>query len=259
MKLFRLSSEVYRALFARRFFYKWNRWVLQCGLKGIGVGNFAFSTSGEHSFLKQTIGKAKEPVLFDVGANVGDWTKIALQINSSSRIYAFEPNPLPFQQLLKITGIKAYNQACSDHEGKRVLYDRADQTSGAHASLDREVLASLNKGVTETEVKVVTLDSIINAEKITHIDLLKIDVEGYEYEVLKGGYKALRSEMIQTIQFEFNSMNIFRRRFLRDFQDLLPNYEFFRLLPKGKIPLRFYDPVYHEIFSYQNIVACRKH
>ncbi len=252
-----LGTNLYRAIFARRFFYKWNRWLLHCGLKGLGINNCG-DASGEYFYLKQLIEKKQKPVLFDVGANVGEWSRRALEINPSSSIFAFEPNTAPFEKCSKISQIKAFNMACGSKEERRTIYDRPDYPISTHASLDRGIISKLGKGVVEKEIEVVTLDQIIASHEIKNIDLLKIDVEGFEYEVLRGAKKAIKNGVIHAIQFEFNDLNVYRRRFFRDFQKLLPQFVFYRLLPKGKIPLRSYDPVLHEIFAYQNLLAIRE-
>jgi len=53
-------------------------------------------------------------------------------------------------------------------------------------------------------------------------------------------------------------MNVYSRVFFRDFYELLVNYNFFRMLPDGLIFLGKYNPIFQEIFAYQNIVAIRK-
>ena len=60
------------------------------------------------------------------------------------------------------------------------------------------------------------------------------------------------------IQFEFNEMNVASRVFFRDFWLMLPNYEFYRLMVDGMIRIDKYDPIYCEIFAFQNIVAFRR-
>ena len=85
--------------------------------------------------------------------------------------------------------------------------------------------------------------------------LLKIDTEGHELEVLKGFEPYIRQNKVDLIHFEFNEMNVASRVFFKDFWEFLPNYDFYRMLQDGLIPIKNYNPVYCEIFAYQNIVA----
>lgn len=257
MGLFKSSSNLYCKFFANRFCYKWNRWMLQSSVKALGVNNGGDNT-GEYYLLKRLITSRKAPVLFDVGASVGGWSEMALKINPQACIYAFEPGRKPFEILQKkLPSLKAFNVACSNEAGEGVLYDRKDQPNFSHASLDYDVIDRLNKGVDQHPVQIVTLDEIIRSAGVTKIDLLKIDVEGFEYEVLQGAKEALAQGVIENIQFEFNEMNVVRRRFVRDFYQLLPDFALFRLLPRSQIPLRRYDPILHEFFTYQNLLATR--
>ncbi len=221
----------------------------------MGVNNFR--QSGEIPFLKKMIKGKKNPVLLDVGANVGEWSREAFKINPTSTIYAFEPNPRSFKQLSTIPCLKAYPFAIGSEAGQTKLYLRKDQPTSPLASLNKEAIIRLNREVEEIEVPVMTLDDFIDQEKLQEIHLLKIDVEGYEYEVLKGCQQSIQTGIIQTIQFEFNEMNVFTRTFFRDFQKLLSNFKFYRLLPNDMIPIRNYDSYLTEIFAYQNIVAIR--
>ena len=95
-------------------------------------------------------------------------------------------------------------------------------------------------------------------EKIDRISLLKIDTEGTEYDVLMGGKETLKQGKIDIIQFEFNEMNVYSRTFMKDFVEILPKYEFFRLMPYGLYPMGEYRPSTWEIFAFQNIAAIRK-
>ena len=103
-----------------------------------------------------------------------------------------------------------------------------------------------------------TLDAYARENGVRRIALLKVDTEGNEYKVLLGARELLRSGAIAAIQFEFNEMNVASRVFVRDFLDLLPNYDMYRLLPRGLLRIDPYIPVYSEIFGFQNIVAIRR-
>ena len=87
--------------------------------------------------------------------------------------------------------------------------------------------------------------------------MLKIDTEGYESEVLKGASRMISNELIDIIQLEFNEMNVISKVFLKDFYNMLPGYNFFRLDSNRLIALNNYNPA-NEIFLFQNIVAVKQ-
>lgn len=60
---------------------------------------------------------------------------------------------------------------------------------------------------------------------------------------------------IKAIHFGFNEMNIASRVFFKDFWEFLADYEFYRMMPNGLVPIVAYSPLLCEIFAYQNIVA----
>jgi hypothetical protein len=104
-------------------------------------------------------------------------------------------------------------------------------------------------------VPVTTIDAYLEEEGWPHVALLKIDTEGHELRVLEGAAVALSRGLVDCIQFEFNEMNVISRSFLHDFRTLLSSHRFFRLLPRGVVPLRG-EPL-EELFAFQNIVAVR--
>jgi hypothetical protein len=111
----------------------------------------------------------------------------------------------------------------------------------------------------EHKVRVVSLDEFVSQYPIDKIVLLKIDTEGHEFEVLKGAKKLLKSGKIEMIQLEFNEMNVISRVFFKDIWDLMPNYDFYRMLPDGLVRIESYSPIFCEIFAYQNIIAKLRH
>lgn len=258
--MFRMKKiiSLYRTLFAKRFFYKWNRCLLRCAYSGLGIDNFSNTEYSEKRCLQEVIGNKEKPILLDIGANVGMWSKLALQVNPNAKIFSFEPQRKSFAKLKEITGISAYNVGCGSTHTKLTLYDRADTPLQTHSSFCKGVIDHLNKGMIQEKCDIITMDWFIQEHKLPKIDLMKIDVEGFELEVLKGAINSLKKGLISAIQFEFNAMNVFQRVFFKDFYDLLSGFYLYRLLPKGKIPLRHYDPALHELFTYQNILAIAK-
>jgi hypothetical protein len=102
------------------------------------------------------------------------------------------------------------------------------------------------------------LSDFVKEHSIDYIDLLKIDTEGNEMKVLLGLKDFLAKGKVGAIHFEFNEMNVISRVFFKDYFDLLSNYNFYRLLPNGMLPIERYNPIDCEIFAYQNIVGIKK-
>jgi FkbM family methyltransferase len=253
-------------LFARRWFYRLNRFLFRLALRGMGVLNYESDrASGENHFLRHSLARLiagrKELVVIDVGANEGSYACRIREIYPHSKVYAFEPHPETFKRL-RLSGLRAgfqvFNLGCGEISRLSRLYDyrKASETGTPHASLYEDVITKIHGSEPESwDVQVVDLDSFIEERAIQRVHLLKIDAEGHELSVVRGVLDSVACGIIDIIQFEFNSMNVISRRFLRDFYDVLPQYEFFRMLPDGLAPLGSYDPLMCELFAYQNIVA----
>lgn len=129
-------------------------------------------------------GRAAQPTLVDVGANVGQTALIMAETFSGARIYSFEPVPATFAELRRNTahlpGVECVNAALSDSAGEAMI------------TIDRDGQNTLLPDVTSSSdritVPVDTLDGFCAQRGIEHIDLLKTDTEGYETSVLRGAH-----------------------------------------------------------------------
>lgn len=165
----------------------------------------------------------------------------------------------------KDSKISCYQLGLSSTTTTTILYDYADSCGSAHATLYSDVLSEHFKerttkegGIKEETIQMVSLDDFCNSHNIEFIDFMKIDAEGHDLEVLKGGRNMLaKKNRIKIIQFEFNANMIFSRVFLKDFYESLESYFIFRLDSNQLIPLFNYTP-HNEIFSYQNCIAIHK-
>ncbi|HOV13179.1 MAG TPA: FkbM family methyltransferase [Spirochaetota bacterium] len=200
-------------------------------------------------------------VIFDVGANIGDYSFQLVSIFPASTIYSFEPNPTTYKNFLSknhYSNINIYEMGLGSERSNKKLYSdgvlsqKATVISDIYKYIHKEV-----KDIIEYEIKIDTIDNFCKDNSIEKINFLKIDTEGLEYEILKGANNIIRNKNIDIIQFEFNSMNVSSRVFLIDFYILLDNYLFFRLNSNNLIPMLDYT-VDNEIFKFQNIIAINK-
>lgn len=219
------------------------------------------TVSGERYFITQYLPQLvlnDQPVLVDIGANIGDYSKLLRQAFPNATIISAEPNPATFSALQKNSDPKniLIQKGLGAKEEQLPLYFDAENETSVQASSDPEVLTLIAKqnNLKAETISITTLDQLCAEHEIETIDLLKIDTEGFELEVLMGAKKLLEENKIKVIQFEFNEVNIVKRRFLNDFYKLLPNYDFYRLDKNRLIELGEWSPK-HEIFRFQNIAA----
>jgi FkbM family methyltransferase len=225
----------------------------------------SYRSNGELHSLKQLAKRwGSRPVtLFDVGANVGEFTLEILEAfrDRPFELYAFEPSTKAWSQLTKripeAKNIHIVQSAMGHQAGKADLF--FPEEGSALGSLLQRDLAHMHVDFANKEqVAVTTLDSFCKDHGVDYIHLLKMDVEGNELNVLKGARDLLSRNAIEVIQFEFGGTNIDSRTYFKDFFQLLgPKYILYRILPSGLREL----PVYTEkleIFQAANFLAIRR-
>jgi len=148
----------------------------------------------------------------DVGANVGLYTAIAMHhIKSQGRIIALEPHPESFRYLRQTVEANAALLPLNEHpkvnvidvaaaasEGEAELYSNVDNKGD-----NRLYSSNLTPESSALSIRARTVDSVLRDYKITAIDFLKVDVQGYEFEVIKGARETLRSSPDAIILSEF--------------------------------------------------------
>lgn len=263
LPIFNFFCFIYRKIFAKKAFFLFNKSLAMVALNGLGLMNFGLQESGELNFIKKHLPTDKQTTVFDIGAHQGNYSAMIFQHCNQATIYAFEPHPKSFQKLKQRftnKNFQAFNLGAGSINQEISLYDLQSNDGSEIACTNPEIITEIHKGqAIAHQIKVIKLDDFITKYQINKIDLLKIDAEGYELNILKGLTKALDQKIIDLIQFEFNEMNVYNKVFFKDFLDLLgDNYDLFRLLPNGLLPLDNYRPLFYELFAFQNIIAIKK-
>lgn len=200
--------------------------------------DYKFERNGEQWLLK----KSQDfdcSVIFDVGCNEGGWAAHATKAMPNANVHCFEINDAVYkiaaERFSKNKNVIVNNFGLSSVEEVKTAF--LDKDNSARTSLISNEENNLQNGGHDNkiEARLKTGDQYVEDNSITHIDLLKIDTEGYEPFVFEGFKKNLSSEKIKIIQFEYGLVNIRTKFLLSDFYELLAGYGFVigKLYPKG--------------------------
>ena len=182
-------------------------------------------------------------IVIDVGASSGFTS--AYFAKQALSVFAFEPNEdnvgriNQIKKIHRINNLEVIKSAVSNQVGHASLHIKS--LSGRHS------LANIGRVRTISTVKVptTTIDQFCSKRRIKKVSILKIDVEGFELEVLQGAVSSLQNKMIDIILFEY-SPYFYKQRDLNPFEILkfLNNngYELFEI--SGK-PVNIEEARYH--------------
>jgi FkbM family methyltransferase len=222
-----------------------------------------FTNNGELQIIKNFI--SQQNVVFDLGANVGEWSRSVLSVHPTATIHLFEPIPSyyahllsSFNQLIESKQVFVNNCAISDSTIKRYFYFYSD-CSKLSTFYRRFPSIEERLAIKEPEVLLmnpVTLDSYCEANSIDHIHFLKIDVEGAEFEAMKSADGLLTEGKIDFIQFEYGGTWLEADTRLQDAFDFLvsKDYSLSKITSTGLKALEHFSPDFED-FSWCNILA----
>jgi len=236
--------NVYLWIFARPYFQKFNQVIFRIVIGPLGFMNFSedFRLTGERRLI-QKLSVLNLKTFIDIGANKGQWAKMILEETNESRIYAFEPQKSAFENLVKLSNNSSdrlfpYNLALGNIEGdvKINVHDTSSELSYIDDKLNKLPLLSGKSNTTEI-IKITKLDTHIENNKgiFSAIDFIKIDTEGFEYDVLLGSKNTIMKYKPKFVQIEMNWHALFRNNSLLMISTELQEYRCFQILPFGSL------------------------
>ncbi|HLZ24749.1 MAG TPA: FkbM family methyltransferase [Ktedonobacterales bacterium] len=154
--------------------------------------------------------RANLGMVVDVGANKGAWVSALLRFVAVRRIEAFEPNPHAFAllsaNLKHVASVRLHQAGVGDQAGSFVLQTTQDSKFSSllplQPQIQQEYWETLNI-VESHDVPIVTLDATL--ADAASVDLLKIDVQGFERHVLQGARQVLKRTRAVLIETNFIS------------------------------------------------------
>ena len=152
----------------------------------------------------------RTPVIFDVGAMIGDTSAVYRHLFPKAQIYAFEPFANSFAMLernfAEDNEFSAFQIALGAQSGKRKFH--INSVAPTNSFLATDVRAArvwgnvAGESIAIVDVPVTTIDLFATEHGIDRIDLLKIDVQGAELDVMKGAEKTATEGRIQLVYTE---------------------------------------------------------
>ena len=254
--------EIYDELFSILKDNNWNgSWyelekicAVQQGKGWAGDGSIDVEISSCLNFFKNS-----PKTIIDIGSNKGVYTETLLEKNPNSFYYLFEPSRTNLDILEK--KFKSYDNvsiipcALSHTSNSSLLY--SNEPGSGLASLTQRKLDHFGISMNYVEeIKTIRFDEYWKSldDKSSHIDYVKMDVEGHEMDVLEGFGNLI--EKVKLIQFEFGGCNIDTKIFFQDFWYYFKdkNFDIYRITPNGPSYIPSYTE-YDEFFSTTNYIA----
>ncbi len=150
-------------------------------------------------------------VVLDVGGNVGQTAMtMGLKVGNTGKVYSFEPFPDTYKKFLhnlslnqNIVNVDAINIALGAEAAELQMYVKVTFNSGEN----RLVSATQLQDGSLVTVQVSTIDAFVQSASLSKIDFMKIDVEGFEMNVLKGAGQTLKTHR-PTLFIELDDRNL---------------------------------------------------
>lgn len=178
-----------------QMFSKWDDGIVDA----IYLKNKEYSELNEIRLFKELAKKSQH--ILDIGANTGLYSIVSQLSNSQVNIHAFEPYPVNTQRLQKNIALNKLTSQINivvkavgnTNEPVAFAVPENDQICDV-LSADTEFTQQFYRkwiNYKNIEVPQITLDDFVQQQQISHVDLIKIDVENYETNVFKGALKVL--------------------------------------------------------------------
>ena len=186
------------------------RLLMRAGYEVRHVGEFGSDPFAD--MLKLTgAGGQTQPVIFDVGANVGNFVREFHHRFDNPIIHAFEPGPGAFEELQRNTAglpnMKLNRCALGATDGELTLIENEHSELSSFLPPGR---TSWGRICHETKVPVQTVDRYCSENGVDRIDVLKSDTQGFDLEVLRGAEGMIRGRQIPLIYMEITFTELYK-------------------------------------------------
>lgn len=151
-----------------------------------------------------------DPVIIDGGAHRGGSVEAFSRYAPQAKFHCFEPDPSLAQELTGLFSsnphVKVVMAALGDVEGKATFNINVSRPTNSllwPGDALRPDLQSLCQLVEQVEVDILTLDAYCKAQSLDRVDIIKLDLQGYDYKALVGAKAALNGARVVLIEVLF--------------------------------------------------------
>lgn len=252
-QLIKLAYNYWPSLYKKRYYKT---------LDSLSTGNY--KCEPELLYIQQIL--KSDSVFIDIGTNKGIYLYQAEKVITNGKIIGFEPNKSLVNYIKPLfPKAEIYPLAASSHSGTAVLNipKKGNGLQDTRASLE-----AMGDDVERVEIQMVALDEFAKEKNLSKIDVIKIDVEGHEFDTIKGCAEILKTikpifiieielrhahysikdifdfiigfgyevfyfdrKSLKTVPFDFNQMVDFQKdEYLNDFNRYINNFIF---IPKN--------------------------
>lgn len=243
-------------IFKYRYYY-----LLMYSHQKLGKNLFDIHSNGELTIAKKIITNFKNPIVFDIGANIGDWSSAVIEVSPEAEITIFEPNPNLYINLNKRFNLNSnvnLEKLALNHKEDVISFYLNDSLD-AHGNNSIYNHYYLEPSSQKVEVKCISLDKYCVENNIANINFIKADIEGAEINLLRGASRMLQQQKIDFLQIEYNQTWIKAGGSLLEVFEIckLNNYLLYRIDPRGLVKISFYTYTLED-FVFQNLlmVSC---
>ncbi len=174
---------------------RWNGINFSLDLSNYNDHEIYFFSPPDH--FNSIVGDLPEsPIILDIGANIGQAALFFARNSSNATIHSFEPHPKTFERAKKNL---ALNSSLADHIHLHPLGLGTIQEKSHIVQVDKHNIGKNRINVrgeksdyySSEEILLTSMDSFMKEKGLSKLDLIKLDVEGFEYAVLTGGEETI--------------------------------------------------------------------
>ena len=187
-----------KLIFKKRFIYLFNSIYKERIFKGINntsLDELQDNRSFEPELLLLDRFISKGDIVFDIGANIGEYTFVFEKLAGAENVYAFEPILKLFSNLKKVfLKVNVFELALTKKNvvsSEFKIPNIGNSTYDTRGKLDLSIVEPGETNYSLVKVSCDSIDNFVENNELKRIHFIKIDVEGHEFDVIKGGKNAI--------------------------------------------------------------------